>query len=80
MLSHKLLLSVFLLVSSAVAHPQNEYEYEYGLSSCSCADDVTRFAPIPEQALGVDVEASGVGYVTEDLGDGAYGMSCFSAK
>ena len=70
----KLFLSFSILITSAIAH--STYGQNY---SCSCADDIDQFAPIPEQALGVNVTASGVGYVTEELGGGAYGKQSLSS-
>ena len=64
-------LSVLLFFSPKIGAHDLQQEDD----SCSCTDEALQFAPVPESALGVNVSASEIGYVTESLGDGAYGKA-----
>lgn len=68
---------------SVVAHLTQRDAHDH---PCSCADfpadaeNIPQYAPIPESALGVNISASTAGYVTEHIGQGAYGSSDFISQ
>ena len=74
---HKILFTVSFLAPLIFAHPAREQEKQ-----CSCPGDNPQFAPIPQQALGVNVSIGVAEYETEYLGQGAYGkkISPFSTQ
>lgn len=59
-------LSLFLSFSTAHVNRRQEEQ-------CSCPGDTPQFAPIPQQAVGVNVSFGLAEYETEHLGQGAYG-------
>ena len=68
-------LSVLIIALSCLvsdAHDADGYACPCA-SVPSSAEDVPQYAPIPESALGANVSATGTGYLTEYLGEGAYG-------
>ena len=70
---YRILFAFSLLLPLIFAHPDGHHD-EHQHEQCSCPGDNPQFAPVPQQALGVNISFGVAEYETEYLGQGAYGM------